>query len=214
MVEKVQLSEDFSALSGGGIVVESVLEDLEVKHEEIPKMKGVVSPEALIGNNTPAPRVTEVERGAHHPERILGIHWAEPAHIIRFMEVTYGDQTSAKCAERIIKLAERWKKEPTLVRRDVRGFITCRTFYAMLREAFHLVEAGYATPTDVDRSVRNDYGYWITFAGLFRYMDLTGIPVDMAVMREVVESGVRGVANAKGFDKNTPAEPDAGKRNS
>ena len=88
--------------------------------------------------------------------------------------------------------------------------------YAMMREAFYLVENGYATVEDVDRSVRNDMGYWITMAGPFRYMDLTGIPAYAAVMRdllpdlcrsqetpklmqEVVASGARGTSNAKGF---------------
>ena len=147
----------------------------------------------------------------------------EPAHINLFMEVICGDQTNPECAERVIGLARHWKKEPTLVRCDVRGFIRNRIFYAMLREAFHLIEDGCATPADVDRACRNDYGYWITFAGLFRFMDLTGIPAYMTVirdlfpdlscntevpklMREVVESGAQGVANAKGFYKYTPAE--------
>ncbi|HXA07525.1 MAG TPA: 3-hydroxyacyl-CoA dehydrogenase family protein, partial [Bryobacteraceae bacterium] len=122
-----------------------------------------------------------------------------------------------------IGLANLWKKEPTLVRRDVRGFITNRIMYAMMREAFYLVENGYATVEDVDRSVRNDMGYWITMAGPFRYMDLTGIPAYAAVMRdllpdlccsqetpklmqEVVASGARGTSNAKGFYRYTPAE--------
>jgi 3-hydroxybutyryl-CoA dehydrogenase len=95
--------------------------------------------------------------------------------------------------------------------------------YAMIREAFHLVEAGYASIADVDRSLRNDLGYWITFAGPFRFMDLTGIPAYAAVMkdllpeldcstrvprlmRRVVSSGARGVANAKGFYRYTPAQ--------
>ncbi len=217
-----QLSEDYSALGDCGIVVESVLENLEVKHEVLRKIETAVPPDALIGSNTSALPITELQRGAMHPERIMGIHWGEPAHILRFMEIICGNQTSPKCAERVVKLAERWKKEPTLVRRDVRGFITNRLMYAMLREAFHLVEGGYATPADIDRSCRNDYGYWITFAGLFRYMDLTGIPAYAAVMRdlfpdlscdkevpklmqEVLKSGARGVANAKGFYKYTPA---------
>jgi 3-hydroxybutyryl-CoA dehydrogenase len=93
----------------------------------------------------------------------------------------------------------------------------------MIREAFYLVENGYATVADVDRSVRNDMGWWITMAGLFRYMDLTGIPAYAAVMRDllpelsndtrvpklmqdVVASGARGVSNAKGFYPYTPAE--------
>jgi 3-hydroxybutyryl-CoA dehydrogenase len=85
------------------------------------------------------------------------------------------------------------------------------------------VESGYATIEDVDRSLRNDYGYWITFAGPFRFMDLTGVPAYAAVMEHllpdlsretrvpklmtnVVNSGARGTANAKGFYSYTPAE--------
>jgi 3-hydroxybutyryl-CoA dehydrogenase len=95
--------------------------------------------------------------------------------------------------------------------------------YAMLREAFHLVETGVASITDVDRSLRNDLGYWITFAGPFRFMDLTGIPAYCAVMHDLlpeldcsqqvpplmtrlVESGAQGIANARGFYHYTPAQ--------
>ena len=217
------LSEDFSSLGGCAIVIESVVENLEVKQQVLAKIEEAVSPETLIGSNTSALPVTELQRKAKNPERILGIHWAEPAHITRFMEIICGNQTDPAGAARVSELARRWRKEPTLVRRDVRGFITNRIMYAMLREAFHLVEAGYATVADVDRSVRNDYGYWITFAGLFRFMDLTGIPAYAAVMRDLlpdldcskevpklmrdaVASGARGVSNAKGFYKYTPAQ--------
>lgn len=88
--------------------------------------------------------------------------------------------------------------------------------YAMLREAFHLVEKGYATYEDVDRACRNDMGYWITFAGLFRFMDLTGVPAYLAVAKDLfpeldnsdkapaffeqlVAEGAKGVSNAHGF---------------
>ncbi len=60
-----------------------------------------------------------------------------------------------------MKLAERWGKEPSLIRKDIRGFITNRLMYAMMREAFHLVENEYATYEDIDRACRNDFGYWI-----------------------------------------------------
>jgi 3-hydroxybutyryl-CoA dehydrogenase len=88
--------------------------------------------------------------------------------------------------------------------------------YAMMREAFYLVSNGYADYEDIDRACRNDFGYWITFAGPFRYMDITGIPAYLEVMkdlfpaldnsttppdfiRELVASGAKGVSNAKGF---------------
>jgi len=223
VLKNLSTSDDFGALRDCGLVIESIFENLGEKRAVLRQIEDAVSPETLIGSNTSALPVTELQRGARHPERILGVHWGEPAHILRFMEVICGNETDHRNAEKVIGLANLWKKEPTLVRRDVRGFITNRIMYAMMREAFYLVENGYATVEDVDRSVRNDMGYWITMAGPFRYMDLTGIPAYAAVMRdllpdlccsqetpklmqEVVASGARGTSNAKGFYRYTPAE--------
>jgi 3-hydroxybutyryl-CoA dehydrogenase len=223
VLKKLRITEDFADLRECQVVIETVLEDLQVKYEVFRKIEAAVSPETIIGSNTSALPVTLLQKGASHPERFMGIHWGEPAHVLRFMEIICGDQTDLRLVERARALAERWGKEPSVVRRDVRGFLTNRCMYAMLREAFYLVESGYATIEDVDRSLRNDYGYWITLAGPFRFMDLTGVPAYMRVMehllpdlcctkevpelmRKVVGSGALGVANAKGFYKYTPQE--------
>jgi 3-hydroxybutyryl-CoA dehydrogenase len=143
--------------------------------------------------------------------------------VTRFLEIICGRQTRIELAETVAAWAQRWGKEPSIVRRDLRGFISNRIMYAMMREAFYLVESGFATIEDVDRSLRNDLGYWITLAGPFRFMDLTGIPAYAAVMQDLlpelscetkvpplienlVKGGARGVANAKGFYPYTPAE--------
>ncbi|HXY07267.1 MAG TPA: 3-hydroxyacyl-CoA dehydrogenase family protein [Terriglobales bacterium] len=222
-LKRLTISADYSTLRNCQIVIECVAEDLDVKKAVIRNIEAVVSAETIIGSNTSAIPPTLLQQGALHPERILGIHWAEPAHITRFMEIICGRNTLPVYAERALALAWHWGKEPSLLRQDVRGFITNRVMYAMLREAFHLVESGVASIADVDRSLRNDLGYWITFAGPFRFMDLTGIPAYRAVMRDllpdldcstqvprlmtrVVESGAQGVANAKGFYDYTPAQ--------
>lgn len=222
LIRRIAVSNNFAVLSDAEIVVESTIEEPKVKREVISEIEGVVSTGALIGTNTSAIPVTELQKDAAYPERILGLHWAEPAHITRFMEIICGKYTSPEIARRAMDYARRWGKEPSLLRKDIRGFITNRIMYAMLREAFYLVESGYATVADVDRSLRNDLGYWITFAGPFRFMDLTGIPAYGAVMkdllpdldcstkvprlmRETVRSGARGVANAKGFYSYSPA---------
>lgn len=220
---RFQTASNVSGLAGCDLAIEAVFEDLEAKRRVIRDLEAVLARSAIIGSNTSALPVTQLQEGALRPQRILGIHWAEPAHITRFMEVICGDSTSPALAKRVIALAAKWGKDPTLVKRDIRGFITNRIMYAMIREAFHLVESGIATPHDVDRSVRNDMGYWLTFAGPFRFMDLTGIPAYAAVMRDllpdlhcgaevpelmrrVVDSGARGVSNHKGFYQYTPAE--------
>ena len=223
LIQNFSVSEDYAALADRAVVIESIIESLETKKQALAKVEEVVSPETLIGSNTSAIPVSILQEGTRHPERIMGIHWAEPAHVTRFMEVICGHQTRIDNAEKVVTMARLWGKEPSLLRRDIRGFITNRIMYAMLREAFYLVENGYATIEDVDRSLRNDYGYWITFAGPFRFMDLTGIPAYAAVMKDLwpelncqtdvppmmeklVQSGAKGVSNAQGFYSYTPEE--------
>jgi len=223
LLKNLRTTDDYADLRDCRVVIETVLEDLQVKYEVFRKIEAVVSPETIIGSNTSAIPVTLLQKGAGHPERFVGIHWGEPAHVLRFMEIICGDQTDMRYVDRARALAESWGKEPSVVRRDIRGFLTNRCMYALAREAFYLVESGYATIEDVDRSVRNDLGYWITLAGPFRFMDLTGVPAygrvmkDLlpelcnskevpALMRKVMDAGGLGVANARGFYDYTPAE--------
>jgi 3-hydroxybutyryl-CoA dehydrogenase len=223
LIGRLEITDQCADLAGCRVVIESIIEDLPAKKEALAKIEEIVAPDALIGSNTSAIPVSILQKGARHPERILGIHWAEPAHVTRFMEIICGDHTSPDIAERAVRLARAWGKEPTLVRRDIRGFIANRLMYAMMREAFYLVENGYATPADIDRSARNDMGRWLTLAGPFRYMDLTGIPAYRHVMhdlfpelcngarvpklmQEVVDSGARGVSNGRGFYSYTPEQ--------
>jgi len=216
ILKNLTITDDYSLFTNHEIVIESIIENVDEKKQVFQQLESILSSTAIIGTNTSAIPVTILQSGLKHPERLLGIHWGEPAHILRFLEVICGEKTDIRYAERIVTLAEEWGKEPSLVRRDIRGFITNRLMYSMMREAIYLVENGYATIEDIDRACRNDMGYWITFAGLFRFMDLTGIPAYLTVMKdlfpelnnstkaphfidELVTSGAKGVSNARGF---------------
>lgn len=221
VIKRLTITDDVTLLRNHPVVIESITESIDEKKRLYQQLETVLAPTAIIGSNTSAIPVSVLQNGLNHPERLLGLHWAEPAHITRFMEVICGKDTDLTYAYEIVKLAESWGKEPSLLKKDIRGFITNRIMYAMLRESFNLVENGYATIEDVDRSLRNDLGYWITFAGPFRFMDLTGIPAYLTVMKdlfpdlsnstetpklmeELVASGAKGVQNAKGFYPYTP----------
>lgn len=223
LVENLEISDDYQDLARCAIVIESIVEDIETKRQVYQAIEQAVSPRTIIGSNTSSIPLTLLQQGAQHPERFVGIHWDEPAHVTRFMEVIAGEQTLPRYANRVMALAAAWGKEPSLLRRDIRGFITNRVSYAMFREACHLVDSGVATIEDVDRSLRNDVGWWITFAGPFRYMDLMGVQGYYRVMKDllpelssetaipraiasVVESGGRGISNERGFYKYTPQE--------
>jgi 3-hydroxybutyryl-CoA dehydrogenase len=216
IIQRFTITDDAAVFADYQIVIESIVENIEEKTKIFKRLEEVLPETAIIGSNTSAIPVSVLQAALKHPERLLGIHWAEPAHITRFMEVICGNQSSIEYAEKIVVLASGWGKEPSLLKKDIRGFITNRIMYAMLREAFFLVENGYATVNDVDRSLRNDLGYWMTFAGPFRFMDLTGIPAYLTVMKDLlpelnnsdtppvllqqtVLSGAKGVSNAKGF---------------
>jgi 3-hydroxybutyryl-CoA dehydrogenase len=223
LMAKLELSEDCAALAPCGLVLESVIEDAEIKLATYREIEQSVSAKTIIGTNTSSIPVTLLQRDALHPERFIGIHWDEPAHVTRFMEIVAGAQTSPAVAKRTAALATGWGKEPSLLRRDVRGFITNRISYAMFREACHLVDSGVASFEDVDRSLRNDVGWWMPFAGPFRYMDLMGVeayyrvmkdllpelsnsPEIPAAMRKVIDSGGRGISNGRGFYRYTRGE--------
>jgi 3-hydroxybutyryl-CoA dehydrogenase len=198
-------------------VVESVTEDVATKQAVFDQIEAVVSPQVPIASNTSAIPITRLQSARKHPERFVGMHWAEPAHATRFMELIRGEKTSDEVFERTAALAKRIGKEPSLVQKDVPAFIVNRLGYALYREAFHLLEAGVADEQTIDRCFRNAIGLWATIAGPFRWMDLTGGPASYArtmksvlptlsnatqlpkLIEDLAQSDARGIANGRGF---------------
>ena len=216
VMKRFIMTGEIKDISGSEIVFESVTEDTKLKRELVHELERVVSANCILATNTSAIPISLLQQDAQHPERILGVHWGGPAHVKPFMEIVPGTATSRECVEHIVALALKWGKEPSVLRKEIRGFITNRISYAMFREACHLVDSGVCTVEDVDRALRNDVGWWMPFAGPFRYMDLMGVEAYYRVMhdllpdlstdpgiprliRDVVEGGGRGIKNGRGF---------------
>ena len=223
ILQNLTITEDYSLLKDAQLVLECTIENADVKKSVFDKVEAVISDTALLTSNTSAIPISVLQKLTKHPKRFLGLHWAEPAHTTRFLEIICGDDSDVAQGEYLQKLALLWKKEPILVRKDIRGFITNRLMYAMYREAINLVENGYATVEDVDRSCRNNAGYFMTFVGIFRWMDLTGVKAYHTVMKDlfptlyngtevpkliddIVKAGGNGTSNALGFYDYTPEE--------
>ena len=183
--DRFKPERSLDALSPCPFVIESVKEDLELKRQVFGEIESAVAPGAVIASNTSSYPIGLLQKGRRNPERYIGMHWAEPAELTRYLEVVPGEKTSKETARLAVQLGELCGKEPTLLNFDVRGFISNRLMYAMLREACHLVELGVADLETVDRSFRNDIGWWATIAGPFRWMDLTGIPAYATVAEEI-----------------------------
>ncbi len=223
ILQRLSISTDYSLLKPCRLIIECTLESIEIKKAVFEKIEAVIEPDAILTSNTSAIPISDLQRLTLHPERFYGLHWMIPAHTTRFLEIICGEKSEIANAEWLYKLAHSWAKEPTLMKKDIRGFLNNRLMYAMYREAFYLVENGYATVDDIDRAVRNGPGYWITLMGIFRWMDLTGIPAYHAVMKDlfptlsnatevpelidkIVKEGGTGVINGNGFYNYTPEQ--------
>ncbi|WP_373516006.1 3-hydroxyacyl-CoA dehydrogenase family protein [Persicitalea sp.] len=221
--KNLKITEDYADLRDCRLVVECTIENVMIKEQVYKKIEAHLPADALLTSNTSAIPISTLQQMTEHPARFLGLHWTEPAHTTRFLEIICGNDTDIKNGEYLYELSHKWGKEPILVRKDIAGFITNRLMYAMYREAISLVEGGYATVEDVDRACRNNTGYFMTLAGVFRWMDLTGVPAYHTVMKrllptlnnstevpelidKIVREGGKGVANAHGFHEYTPEE--------
>jgi 3-hydroxybutyryl-CoA dehydrogenase len=103
----------------------------------------------------------------------------------RFLEITCGEKTISERADWVFALAHSWRKEPTLLRKDIRGFVTNRLMYAVYREALHLVESGGATLEAADKAFRYDAGSWMTLMGIFRRLDYVGLTDYPAIFQTI-----------------------------
>lgn len=224
--QRLTLTEDYADLHPCQLISECVVENLDVKKAVYHQIEACITHEALLTSNTSAIPNTVLKDFVAYPNRFMGMHWAEPAFTTKFIEIVCNPQTDIKLAEMLYAAATSWGKEPILVRKDIRGFVTNRIMYAMYREAFFLVENGYTTIEDVDRACRNDGGHWMPFCGLFRYMDLTGLQSYYAVMKDlfptlnnqtqvprliedIARQNGNGIVNGKGFYDYTPEEAKA-----
>src|SRR5690606_12601358 len=151
-----------------------IIEQEGIKKTVYQKVESVVSPSCMISSNTSALPINILQEYLQNPGRFMGIHWAEPAFATRFLEITCGEKTDVSLAEMIQEEARHWEKEPTLLYKDIRGFITNRLMYAVYRQGFELVNQGSVDMAGLDKCFQYDIGSWITIMGIFKRMDYVG----------------------------------------
>ncbi|MDQ7947931.1 MAG: 3-hydroxyacyl-CoA dehydrogenase NAD-binding domain-containing protein [Pedobacter sp.] len=190
-------------------------EKLNDKTSIIAQLEAQLPADAWIGVNTESIALDEIQEGSRNPERIIGLNWVEPAYTTFFLEIIANQKNNSTALEKLVQEAKAsWNKDPYVVHDAIS--VRSRLFCAMAREAFFLIENGYATVQDIDRACRNDAGYYLPFAGNFRYMDLMGthsyaevmkkLNADLAtgshppqMLREIIADGGLGMENNKGF---------------
>ncbi|MFC7524575.1 3-hydroxyacyl-CoA dehydrogenase NAD-binding domain-containing protein [Parapedobacter sp. GCM10030251] len=159
-------------------------ERIDTKQRLIRRLDECASADALIAINTESIPLAELQTSSRHPERVLGLNWCYPADLTFFLEIISNEKTHPDHLRALQAIAtEGWHKDPYTVKS---GFsVRARMMAAWAREAFYLVENGYASMESIDRACRNDAGYYLPFAGNFRYMDLMGTYAYGVVMKDL-----------------------------
>ncbi|GAA5220002.1 hypothetical protein GCM10025777_06320 [Membranihabitans marinus] len=222
-LKEIKISYDYSELKDCFLVMECVIEDFDIKVDIYNKIEACVDEHAIIGTNTSAIPISSLQEHLKYPDRFVGIHWAEPAYATRFLEIICGEKTDLEKANFLFNTAKSWGKEPTLLRKDIRGFITNRLMYAVYREGLALEQDKKASIEDLDKCFRYDVGSWISLMGIFQRMDYIGIDhfskmLDKnlpnlsnceeipPIMAELLEVKARGIYSQKGLYEYTAEE--------
>lgn len=169
-----------AALDGADIVIEAVPEKLELKHEVFRQFEAKVADDAILASNTSGIPITRIATVCSHPQRVVGMHWSNPPHLIPMIEVVPGEQTSQETVDAVSALVRRVGYHP-VVEKEVPGFVENRILYAILRECLELVDRGIVSPEGLDLNVRWGIGYKLAVIGPMELLDMAGLDIYNAV---------------------------------
>jgi len=180
---RIVRSTQIDLFEGCDLVVEAVVENLDVKHSVFKQIENIVSSDCIIASNTSSLSITSLAAGCSHPERVLGLHFFNPAPLMPLVEIIPAIQTSVDTPLHLVSLMKDWGKSPVIAK-DTPGFIVNRVARPFYGEALRILEEGIANVPTIDTVMRN-LGFKM---GPFQLTDLIGHDVNYAVTESVFRS--------------------------
>jgi 3-hydroxyacyl-CoA dehydrogenase len=166
-----------AALEGVDFVLEAVPEKLELKQEVFAQFEQHVSDDAVLSSNTSGIPITKIAEALDHPERVIGLHWSNPPQLIPMIEVIPGERTSEDTVAVAKGLIERIGYYPSLLRKEVPGFVENRVLYAIMRECLALVDEGVIDAEELDLNVKWGIGYKLAVIPPMQLLDVAGLDI-------------------------------------
>jgi 3-hydroxybutyryl-CoA dehydrogenase len=180
---RIILSTTLSVFSTCEAVIEAAIEDLGAKKKIFGDLAPLTGAGVLLATNTSSLSVTAIAAAIPSPERVIGLHFFNPPHLIPLVEVVPGSRTSKETVQSGLRLVERLGKR-AIVAKDTPGFIVNRLARPFYGEALRILGEGIASVGEIDRIVRLSGGFKM---GPFELMDLIGIDVNLAVTKSMYE---------------------------
>jgi len=202
-------------IGSADLVIEAAPESLDLKRRLLREAEPLLADDCIFATNTSSLSIGDVAAGSARPENVVGMHFFNPVHIMRLVEIVVGNQTSPEVAAIVREVATRMKKEPITVR-DVPGFASSRLGVTLGLEAMRMVEQGVASARDIDTAMELGYNHPM---GPLRLTDLVGLDVRLQIaeylhvklgseafrapdiLRRMVSEGKLGKKSGEGFYK-------------
>ena len=164
----------------GDLIIEAIIENLSIKETLYKNIAAINTPQTIFASNTSSLSISAIQKNILHPERICGMHFFNPAHIMKLVEVVAGEETSEQTMQTVYDTCIALKKQPVICK-DAPGFIVNRVARHFYLEAMHLAYEKKISFEDIDLLMENA-GFKM---GPFKLMDLIGMDINLAVSQSV-----------------------------
>jgi 3-hydroxybutyryl-CoA dehydrogenase len=172
-VGRLTLTTDVAGLARCNLVIEAIVEDLDAKKALFAELDSILAPEAIIATNTSALSVTEIAAATSRPERVVGLHFFNPAPVLKLVEVVRTERTDGEVFDAAVDFARRLGKEP-IACNDTPGFVVNRILIPLLNDCVRVLDEARVSPEDVDRAMTFGTNWPI---GPCALIDLIGVDV-------------------------------------
>jgi 3-hydroxybutyryl-CoA dehydrogenase len=180
--ERIRTTTDLAtAVQSAGLIIEAAPESMQLKIELFQQVVRNAPEDALLASNTSGLSITEMGAATGKPESFAGMHFFNPVHIMRLLELVRGLETSETTLERLQSVGERMGKEVVVVG-DVPGFATSRINALIGNEAFRMLESGVASAADIDKALKLGLNHPM---GPFEMVDLVGLDIRLAILEHL-----------------------------
>ncbi|MDD0839047.1 3-hydroxyacyl-CoA dehydrogenase NAD-binding domain-containing protein [Curvibacter sp. HBC61] len=187
------------------LVIECIPEQLALKQALFAELLQHAPAHCVLTSNSSSFPISAIAEGLPSAERMLGLHFFMPAHLVPLVEVVQGPHTDEAQAERLCSFMRGCGSVPVRVRKDKPGFLANRLQHALAREAFAMIDEGVATPEDVDAAVRFGFGFRYLAAGPVMQRDHAGLDVHCAAAATMYPSLAANTSPARALSERVAA---------
>ncbi len=224
ILDRISITTDaIEAYADADLIFESVPEVMDVKHATFREMEAYARPDCIFASGTSVKSITEIAEVVEKKDRVIGMHFWNPAVLIPLVEVIRTEDSSDEAIEAAMQLLTECGKAPAECKKDVPGFLANRLQHALWREAFYMADQGIADPKTIDDCIKNSFGFRIPQLAPFENADMVSTELSLNIheymfqhlysgtepsetLKKLVDEGKSGFKTGEGFQNWTPEQ--------